>query len=68
MSSSIVRIALALMVAGVRLAAPTPLAAQEYLYVGNSLGGDVSGREDLDHRPTRQPHGPLRAFGAGSRH
>ena len=42
MSSSIARIALVLVVAGVRLVAPTALAAQEYLYVGNSLGGDIS--------------------------
>ena len=42
MSSSIARIASFLVVAGVRLAAPSALAAQEYLYVGNSLGGDIS--------------------------
>jgi YVTN family beta-propeller protein len=42
MSSSIARIAPVLMVAAVGLAAPTGLAAQEYLYVGNSLGGDIS--------------------------
>jgi len=43
MSSSIARIASFLaMAAGARLVAPTALAAQEYLYVGNSLGGDIS--------------------------
>lgn len=43
MRSSVARFALFVVMAG-RLAAPTTVAAQaqEYLYVGNSLGGDIS--------------------------
>ena len=53
MSSSIARIALFLVVAGVRLAVPTALAAQEYLYVGNSLGGDISVISIPSHKVVR---------------
>ena len=42
MSTSIARVASFLVVAGVQFAASAAAGAQEYLYVGNSLGGDIS--------------------------